>query len=556
MRSNIRFFNIRHQFDPEQYRDNRIPTSSAQITRADCSKRPLTTYSNGQPFEDWYRAKHIAKKAIASSHAPLAVVPEEEPYHVFSHRRKWVITVIVGIYGLFPAISPNIYLPALAKVSEDLNIIQGAAALFWGPLSDSFGRRPIYIYSMIILIAANITLSFSPNFPVLLIFRGIQAAGIASTVSIGSAVIQDISTPSERDTFYSFYQGIRNLAVVLAPIIGGLFSNFLDFRSIFIFLLGISLATFLVLVTFLPETLRSIAGNGSVRLNGIHRPLAYKLKVFVPPEGIDESKNVDPRPRVSARQFLQPLLMLQEKEVVLGLVFGSAIFAVWSMVTVSTVELFKRVFYLNELLIGLAFIPSGLGSIAGSMLIGSLLNRDFLAASSRYKASHSIPPSTLVPRNPFPVDFPIEHTRLARLPFVLSLFLIALCFYGFTLSVPEWYNMDCWIILPLILQFLIAAMANAAFGIHQTLISDLYPTDSASSAAACQLIRCMFSAIGVAVVQPMIDGIAAGPTFVALGLVVMVLVPLPVAQWYWGEQWRKERLDRENNDTIDRSEKV
>lgn len=112
--------------------------------------------------------------------------------------------------------------------------------LFWGSLSDTLGRRPIYIYSFSVYIVSNIVLSLSPNFPVLLVFRGLQAAGSASTVSIGTStvdvfdalktpqvheprltgilsgngVIQDIATPDERGAFISFYQ-----ASMLAPLV-------------------------------------------------------------------------------------------------------------------------------------------------------------------------------------------------------------------------------------------------------------------------------------------------------------------------------------------------
>lgn len=68
-------------------------------------------------------------------------------------------------------------------------IIQGISPLFWGPLSDTLGRRPIYMASFALYILANIVLSFSPNFPVLLIFRGVQSAGSASTVSIGMLIL-------------------------------------------------------------------------------------------------------------------------------------------------------------------------------------------------------------------------------------------------------------------------------------------------------------------------------------------------------------------------------
>jgi Na+/melibiose symporter-like transporter len=66
-------------------------------------------------------------------------------------------------------------------------IIQGISPVIWGSFSDALGRRPIYIASFATYIVANIALSFSPNFAVLLIFRGLQSAGSASTVSIGTS---------------------------------------------------------------------------------------------------------------------------------------------------------------------------------------------------------------------------------------------------------------------------------------------------------------------------------------------------------------------------------
>lgn len=106
-------------------------------------------------------------------------------------------------------------------------IMQAVTPLLWGPMSDTLGRRPTYIASMGVYIGANVALSFSPNYAVLLIFRGLQAAGSASTVSIGgysglshlfssqtwqlmgvagNGVIQDISPTAERGAYISFYQ--------------------------------------------------------------------------------------------------------------------------------------------------------------------------------------------------------------------------------------------------------------------------------------------------------------------------------------------------------------
>jgi hypothetical protein len=141
---------------------------------------------------------------------------------------------------------------------------------------------------------------------------------------------------------------------------------------------------------------------------------------------------------------------------------------------------------------------------------------------------------------------------------VTIIFVISLSFYGFTLSYPQLTSRPGWILVPLLLQFIIAASANSVCAIHQTLINDLWPTNGTSGTAISNFVRCLFAAVGVAVVQHFIKSVDVGPVFLALALVVLVIVPLPIVQWYWGGDWRRERDSRgtvENGD-LAISEKV
>lgn len=129
------------------------------------------------------------------------------------------------------------------------------------------------------------------------------------------------------------------------------------YRSIFIFLLILSGLVFIAIIVLLPETLRSIAGNGSLRLTGIHQPLIQRF-TKEPPGLQDQDESYTP-PKVSAKTFIEPLKLLKEKDILLSLLYGGTIYAIWSMVTASTTGLFKNIFGLNEVLLGLAFIPNG-----------------------------------------------------------------------------------------------------------------------------------------------------------------------------------------------------
>jgi len=66
-------------------------------------------------------------------------------------------------------------------------IVQALAPSFWGPLSDTKGRRPTFIGTFVVYLVANVGLAFSNSFATLMIFRGIQAAGSAATISLGRA---------------------------------------------------------------------------------------------------------------------------------------------------------------------------------------------------------------------------------------------------------------------------------------------------------------------------------------------------------------------------------
>ncbi|KAK3321245.1 major facilitator superfamily domain-containing protein [Cercophora scortea] len=464
----------------------------------------------------------------------------QEPFHVFTKRERWFVIVIIGVAGLFSGLSSNIYFPALDQIAT-----VSISPLIWGSFSDTIGRRPIYIASFSVYIAANIALSYSPNYAVLLIFRGLQAAGSASTVSIGNGVIQDISPLAEKGAFIAFYQAIRNFSIAIGPVLGGVFSEYLGFRSIFVFLLILSSLVLAMIVLFLPETLRAIAGNGSLRLTGVYKPLIHRL-INKPTAYIDAEKQKDmlPHKRVTLMTFVDPLRLLAEPDILLNLLFGGVVYAIWSMVTSSTTRLFKQSFGLSEVFLGLAFLPNGLGTIFGSAIIGKLMTRDFLAAEAAYKSTHNLPADFKIGAKSLPRDFPIERARLRHLPWVSGLFVLVTACYGFSVAVPALDARPGWIAVPLLLQFVIAATSNAVFALNQTIVADLCPGKGAGATAVNNLVRCSLGAAGVAVVDLLINSVGVASAFLGLAMLTVACAPLAVMNWEWGMYWRAKRANR------------
>lgn len=155
--------------------------------------------------------------------ASVAAPKEEQPYHILSKKQKWNLVIFVSMAGAFSPLSSNIYFPAIDTISTDLGvnatlvaltitvymIVQGIAPSLFGSFSDTCGRRLSFTISLTIYTAANLALAFTSNYPMLMVLRGLQAAGSAATISISAGVIADIACPDERGGFMGTNAGIR-----------------------------------------------------------------------------------------------------------------------------------------------------------------------------------------------------------------------------------------------------------------------------------------------------------------------------------------------------------
>ncbi|KAK3328787.1 major facilitator superfamily domain-containing protein [Apodospora peruviana] len=489
--------------------------------------------------EPIYTERDESKKGF-SQVSEEAVV--EAPYHVFTRRQKWLLVYIVSLAGLFSPLSSNIYFPALGAIAlvraprAPLSLLQGFAPSFWGPLSDTRGRRITFVGTFAVYLVANIGLALSKNFTTLMIFRAVQAAGSAATIS----VVSDLFTASEHCFLLTCPFLVRMLGQSIGPVVGGIITEYFGFHAIFWFLFILGGIALIVILLFLPETLRRVAGNGTIPLTGIYRPVVCRQ--FRRHWSSDHDTLIERPPKITFSTIFGPFRFLFEKDVFVTLFYGAIVYTVWSMITSSTTALFQPRFGLGNLQVGLIFLPNGAGCVLGSEVTGKLLDRDYKIIESQYRATHRLPADVPIDRKKL-ADFPVSRARLRSSWYLIILFVLAVGGYGFSIASPLLASRPG-MALPLILQFVIAYTATGIFTQNSALMVDLYPGASASATAVNNLIRCAIGAIGVAVVQFIIDAIGAGITFLIFAIISAVLSPLLWIEWVYGERWRKERMER------------
>jgi DHA1 family bicyclomycin/chloramphenicol resistance-like MFS transporter len=174
----------------------------------------------------------------------------------------------ISLYMLVPA------LPVLAKTFDSsISLAQmtvsmymvgiACSQLIMGPLSDKFGRRPVLLGGVSLMVVASVACVFAESLPQLIAARFFQALGGASGMVISRAIVRDLYARDQISARLSLVIAVMMIAQMLSPLTGGLLEIAFSWRAIFCLITAASLAIVIAIAFLLPETRRVRAtGNG------------------------------------------------------------------------------------------------------------------------------------------------------------------------------------------------------------------------------------------------------------------------------------------------------
>lgn len=155
--------------------------------------------------------------------------------------------VYIAFLGAFVPLSTDAYLPALPKMVQHLNttanminltlvlffIFYAVGILFWGPLSDKYGRKPILMIGMVLYTGASMLCMFAPNVHLLIAFRILQSIGCGAATAVSTAMIKDAFDGKERVRTLAIVQTMSTTSPIVSPVIGAIVLNFMSWRGVF-----------------------------------------------------------------------------------------------------------------------------------------------------------------------------------------------------------------------------------------------------------------------------------------------------------------------------------
>jgi MFS family permease len=296
---------------------------------------------------------------------------------------------LVAIHACMSTFTAAAIIPAYENIALELGVslqqttyltslqiaILGVAPLFWKPFSNTYGRRPLFLISLLCSLVGNIGCAKSPSYTTMAVCRAIVAFFISPAAAIGSAVVTETFFKKDRARYMGIWTLMVTLGVPLSPFMFGFVAYHVGYRWIYWILAmvrpapvitppnfsnrkQINGAQFILYVFLGPET-RYIR-------SGVSHPLpAVKEEYF-------HFARIDPRPLAFSdfyhplTLFLKPCIVIPAVAYAMTFLFGSV------LITVELPQLFGEKFHFNAQQLGLQFLGIIVGSVIGEQLGGSL----------------------------------------------------------------------------------------------------------------------------------------------------------------------------------------
>lgn len=184
---------------------------------------------------------------------------------------SFVFILVLGILAMLPPLAIDMYLPSFLDIAQDLQVnperVQNTLALFtlgfalgqllWGPIADSFGRKPAILIGTFVSATIALILTQVASIEHFLGLRFVQGLFASAPAVVLGALLRDLFSKNYFSKMMSLIMLISMLAPLLAPFLGGYIAKFFHWHAVFYVLAFMGFLSCLLVLIRIPETLPS-----------------------------------------------------------------------------------------------------------------------------------------------------------------------------------------------------------------------------------------------------------------------------------------------------------
>lgn len=413
------------------------------------------------------------------------------------------------------------FTPGIEQIADDLNstkqsvigattgfvIMLGFGPLVLAPLSETFGRRVIYIICFVCFTILQIPSALAPNVSALIAARTLSGAFGSVGIANGGGTISDMFEPSERAGIFGWYLLGPLLGPTLGPLFGGLIVQRLGWRWIFWVLTIVCGINTLSGFFFLKETYAPVI-------------LSMRKKEMEQDEdniGKYSFEGEDDRPlkQKLAQSMKRPFRILLQPIVLIMSVYQALLFGTTYSIYTNMQQIFQGDYGFNTEQVGLLYLGPGIGFLTAVWFLVPQIDRVYNGLGKRHGGK------------PKP-EYRLPLANIGAFWIPVSLFWFFWC--------VEFHT-----------HWAAAIAATFFYGIGQVMILnttqnyyiDSFEKYAASAIAAGAVFRSLFGGLIPLLAPTMFEKLGYGWGGSIFGFMAVAISPAPLFFFYYGERIRK-----------------
>ncbi|KAI1128421.1 major facilitator superfamily domain-containing protein [Nemania abortiva] len=291
------------------------------------------------------------------------------------------IAILHTARDFFPTEDPSRSLPWVAYFFTSTALVQGIGNFLWVPLANKYGRRPVYIISYAVFLAAALWLIFEKHFAGFLLGRILLGFGSGAAESLAPMTIADVFFLHERGAIMALYTSFLSIGVASGIVIDGLIVIHHTWRTIYKVAAALVAFIYLLALFTFPETAFKREAQPSL---GVHDPEKHDTRQSNPATQTPTRRSYIQRLRVFngtltdeslLKMFFRPLGLGVLPSVLWAALVQAVTIGFLVAVTSNVAVAYLKTYGFQPWQVGLSFISAIIGSLIGIPAGGQLGDR-------------------------------------------------------------------------------------------------------------------------------------------------------------------------------------